>query len=126
VSNGYVAFIRAINVGSSNRIAMARLAELFIEAGCTDVSWYLQTGNVLFDHPRHEPDVLAAKLEAMLVEAGLKNVAVIIRTSRQLADLIAANPLMASTPTHTNGAFLFCDHHQQTRRWIGFTKVVPR
>jgi uncharacterized protein (DUF1697 family) len=101
VSNGYVALIRAINVGSSNRIAMARLAELFIEAGCTDVSWYLQTGNVLFDHPRREPDALAAKLEAMLVEAGLKNAAVIIRTSRQLTDFIAANPFDGVNPdTH--------------------------
>ena len=44
----YVALLRGINVGGRNKVPMAELREAFERAGHTDVSTYIQSGNVLF------------------------------------------------------------------------------
>lgn len=92
----WVAFVRAINVGASNRITMVRLAEIFAGVGCVDVSWYLQTGNVFFStNASLDREALAVSLEAALTEAGLKKTDVILRTADELAALLAQQPFAA-------------------------------
>ncbi len=44
-TNFHVALLRGINVGGRNRLPMATLRELFVEAGATEVSTYIQSGN---------------------------------------------------------------------------------
>ena len=44
----FVAFGRGINVGGKNKLKMARLVELFDEAGAEDVVTHIQSGNVIF------------------------------------------------------------------------------
>jgi uncharacterized protein (DUF1697 family) len=105
----YVAFLRAINVGTANRIKMVDLAALVESTGCTNVSWYLQTGNLFFDSPpRSNRDALAAKLEATLAGHGFKNIAVMLRTPQQLATLVALDPFAAldNAITHFSTTFL--------------------
>ena len=43
-----VALLRAINVGSNNRVPMAVLRDVFAAAGCTEVATLLNSGNVVF------------------------------------------------------------------------------
>ncbi len=90
----YCAFIRAINVGSHNRIRMEELRRLCTVAGLGEVSTYLQTGNVLFESAEPADDV-ALRLEGAFVEAGLRNAAAIVRSREQLSALIEADPLAA-------------------------------
>ena len=49
MSERSVALLRGINVGTSKRIGMAALRELFESLGATNVRSYLQSGNVVFD-----------------------------------------------------------------------------
>ena len=61
----YAAFVRGINVGGANVIAMRDLRALCTRAGCTDVETYIQSGNVVFRHalpPGQVEDKLAAAL----------------------------------------------------------------
>ena len=44
----HVALLRGINVGGRNRVAMADLREVVVGLGHSDVSTYIQSGNVLF------------------------------------------------------------------------------
>ncbi|MBM7710474.1 DUF1697 domain-containing protein [Enterococcus xiangfangensis] len=44
----YLALFRGINVGGKNTVKMKELKELFSELGFTDVSSYIQSGNILF------------------------------------------------------------------------------
>ena len=44
----HVALLRGINLGGKNKVAMADLRALVGELGHTDVSTYIQSGNVLF------------------------------------------------------------------------------
>ena len=43
-----VALLRGINVGGKNKLPMTALAEIFSEAGCSEVRTYVQSGNVVF------------------------------------------------------------------------------
>ncbi|MEN8238954.1 MAG: DUF1697 domain-containing protein, partial [Actinomycetota bacterium] len=51
----YVAFLRAINIGS-RRIKMADLRDLYIELGYAEAATYIASGNVIFDSPVR-PDI---------------------------------------------------------------------
>jgi uncharacterized protein (DUF1697 family) len=72
---------------------MVDLAALAETTGCTNVSWYLQTGNLFFDSPaRATPAAIATKLEDAFTTHGLKNTSAIVRTPTELAELVVRDP----------------------------------
>jgi uncharacterized protein (DUF1697 family) len=90
-STTYVALLRAINIGSHNRIAMPELRALCESLGWNDVRSYIQSGNVVF-----RDSAPAARLEARLEQAidrllGL-SVPVVIRSAAAWADYTGGNP----------------------------------
>jgi uncharacterized protein (DUF1697 family) len=84
----YAAFLRAINVGTHNRIKMAELRDLCLGAGLLDVSTYVQTGNLVFEHPEPAGSVTAT-IEAMLLARGLRGASAVVRTLPELEELLA-------------------------------------
>jgi uncharacterized protein (DUF1697 family) len=84
----WAALLRAVNLGSRNRVPMAPLRELFEHEGCADVRTYVQSGNVLFEHPSPDADALAAAIAAAF---GVDTV-VILRGAHQLRALAARHP----------------------------------
>ena len=87
----YVALLRGINLGSRNRVPMARLREICEAAGCEQVRTYIASGNVVLKSAE-AGDVLARRLErAIESEFGI-NVAVVVLTAAQLADVVKRNP----------------------------------
>ena len=86
-----VALLRAVNVGG-RALAMGELRDLCVAAGCTDVATYIQSGNVVLAHPRHEGAALERHLEHAIRDATGMAVPVMVRTATDLADLVAANP----------------------------------
>ncbi len=89
----YVALLRGINLGSRKRVAMADLRKLVEELGCTDVRTYVQSGNVVFRSDRRAPQLGQAIEKAIEKRLG-HDVAVVIRTDRQLRKLVADNPFV--------------------------------
>lgn len=104
----YAAFVRALNVGSHNRIRMDALRDLCATAGLASVRSYLQTGNLVFEADDAEAEV-AERLEAAFAEAGLRNAAVMVRSRKALEDVLAGHPFAAFP-----GA--------QFRRWVLFLR----
>lgn len=45
----YVALLRGINVGGNNKVSMSELRECFEKLGFTNVSTYINSGNIFFD-----------------------------------------------------------------------------
>lgn len=45
----YIALLRGVNVGGKNRVPMKDLKETFLKIGFTNVSTYINSGNILFD-----------------------------------------------------------------------------
>jgi uncharacterized protein (DUF1697 family) len=88
----YAVLLRAVNVGGNNKVPMARLRELAVDLGYTDVATYVQSGNLIVTANTTKPaEVERAVAAAILDDLGV-DVAVIARTRKELAAVIAANP----------------------------------
>jgi uncharacterized protein (DUF1697 family) len=88
----YVALLRSVNVAGHGRLSMADLRQTFLTLGYTDVSTYIQTGNVLFRSPGRSASTLAAAIEAQLARDFGHAPAVILRTVPDLARVVATSP----------------------------------
>ena len=88
----WVALLRGINVGGSNRLPMAELRELFTKAGCADVRTYIQSGNVVFRATDEEHEELAARLADEIEEARGFRPGILLLTRDDLDAAAEANP----------------------------------
>jgi uncharacterized protein (DUF1697 family) len=102
-----VALFRAINLGSRNRIPMADLRSLLGELGYTGARTFLQSGNAVFDTPDSQAKTRTA-IEAAIAERFDLSIDVVLRTPKDLADTVAANPLaeVADHPSRQQVVFL--------------------
>ena len=89
--NTYIALLRAINVGGTGKLAMARLRELCEEAGFQAVRSYIQSGNLVLQSPLSESKV-KAELEKLLEKELGKPYAVFVRTPQEVQQVLKANP----------------------------------
>jgi uncharacterized protein (DUF1697 family) len=103
----YVALLRAVNVGGTGKLPMARLLELCADAGFAGARTYIASGNVIFRCPDSERAAREA-LEARLHVYAGKPIGVIVRTAAEIAKLVTDNPF-ADKPTNRVMA-LFTDH----------------
>lgn len=91
----HVALLRGVNVGGRARLPMERLREVFVEAGCTKVMTYIQSGNVVFLPPAGVADAaLGSLLEQHIVATFDVSVAVVIRTAGEWTDVVQRNPFV--------------------------------
>jgi uncharacterized protein (DUF1697 family) len=107
VADRHIALLRGINVGGNKLIDMGRLRSLLAGLGYIDVQTYLQSGNAVFSSTRAPDDVAADVEEAIVTEFGV-DCRVIVRSARQLAAVIAADPLLhlVGNPSRHFVAFL--------------------
>jgi uncharacterized protein (DUF1697 family) len=94
MKNKYIALLRGINVGGKRKLKMADLRKSVLKIGFTEVSTYIQSGNLFFSAEEKEVAVLEASLEKHLLEEYTYEVPVIIRTSAEIEKLIAQNPFL--------------------------------
>jgi uncharacterized protein (DUF1697 family) len=84
--------LRGVNVGG-NSLKMEWLREACEELGLREVRTYLQSGNIVFASSLR-PDKLAAMLKVKIVEQTRRPVPVIVRSAKQIADIVAQNPFL--------------------------------
>jgi uncharacterized protein (DUF1697 family) len=87
----FVALLRAVNVGGTGKVPMTALRALCEQAGCTAVTTYIQSGNVVFTSKLAEPKV-KAKLERALAAHMGKPVPVLVRSAAEMDECLARNP----------------------------------
>ncbi len=90
----FVALLRGINVGGKRRLPMAELTQTLSSLGLEDVVTYIQSGNVVFGAPAGDPAALAARVEQAIAEAFALDVAVLLRTPTELAEVASCNPFL--------------------------------
>ena len=101
----FVAFLRAINLGPTNKIAMPALRALAEQLGFADVRTYINSGNLLFGAAGTEETLASALEQAIAEEFGLR-IDVAVRTEDHLRRLLAANPFPLGDPSQVTVAFL--------------------
>jgi len=90
----YVILIRGINVGSKNKVPMTGLRNCLEEMGCSHVSTYIASGNVIVESDKR-PDELQAQIEAALPERfklDSELIRVLVLTRKQLQAIIDNKP----------------------------------
>jgi len=88
----FAALLRGINVGGRNTIPMPELRASLTARGFTDVSTYIQSGNVVFRTGDDDPVTVAEQVEQLLAEDFATPVAVLLRSHDELRSIAAANP----------------------------------
>lgn len=104
-----VAFLRAINVGGRNIVAMTRLREIFEELGFQDVETFIASGNVIFTTPSSNSGALEKKIESRLEKALGYEVKTFLRTDAEVAAIACYKPFAPAalnTAAALNVAFL--------------------
>ena len=94
----YIAFLRGINVGGQKLIKMEKLGRAFTSFGLKNVRTYIQSGNVIFDAADKNPAVLTQKIEKKLHKLLGYNVNVLLRTFREVEDIVKRNPFKGIKP----------------------------
>ena len=102
-----IVLLRGINLGSSNRIAMPHLRDLFTEAGFEDVRTYLQSGNVVLSGPGSSEQV-ARECERLIADRFGLEIPVVVRTRAELAKIVQRDPLgrVAANPKRYQVSFM--------------------
>ena len=86
-----MALLRGINLGKARQVGMPRLAEILAARGHEDVRTHLRSGNVVLTSGLTEKKLAADLAEAIRQEFGF-DVPVVVRTGKELADVVDGNP----------------------------------
>lgn len=101
----FVAFLRGINLGASNRIAMPELRALAEALGYTRVATCLNSGNLVLRSGKRA-STIESELRAGLHDRFGLTLDVVVRSGKQVHDVVAANPFPDGDPSQVTVAFL--------------------
>lgn len=105
----YVALLRGINVGGNSKIEMARLRTLFADLGYTNVSTYINSGNVIFDTDDNQQQI-TNDIEQGIKEAFGLSVPVLVRTKESVDTLCQEIPSEWENDSNQRTDVLFLWH----------------
>jgi len=118
----HVALLRGINVGGSNKVAMADLRDVVTSLGHTGVSTYIQSGNVLFtagEGAARASSALAADLERAIEQAFGLRLRVVVLSRAELAQVMSDNPYRAEpNPKYVHAMFFPAEPDQGMRESV--------
>ncbi|OFX45650.1 MAG: hypothetical protein A2X13_07075 [Bacteroidetes bacterium GWC2_33_15] len=106
-------FLRGINVGGHHKVPMAELRDKLAEIGCDNVRTLLNTGNFVFEAKQTNIQELEHKIERFLSQSFGFPVPVILRTRKEISDLVNENP------------FVTINVHKDIRLYVSFLKNTP-
>jgi uncharacterized protein (DUF1697 family) len=104
----YIALFRGINAGTLRRVEMETLRQLFERLGYTQVSSYLNSGNILFDAGQDAAEI-RRKVETSLSEKLGFEIPTLIKSDMELQSIVNAIPATWQNDSmqRTDVAFLF-------------------
>ena len=110
--SSFIALLRGINVSGQKKVKMEDLRNLLLKAGLKNVSTYIQSGNILFQHEKTEPEELAETIHRAIKEQYGFEVPVIVRTPKELITIKENSPYAAPG-------------HDMSKVYIVFLKAPP-
>lgn len=88
----FVCLLRGINVGGNNMISMSSLKTSFERMGFTDVTTYINSGNIIFRAKGGDARKLETKIERMLEREYKLGCKVVVRSFAEIAALVKSLP----------------------------------
>ncbi len=104
----YAVLLRAVNLGSHQKVSMPELRKALESLGYTDVATYMQSGNAALTSPVKDPAKVAKAVHKGLCDELGLDTPVLVRSGPELAAVIADNPYpeLVATPTKLHAVFL--------------------
>ena len=101
----YVAFLRGVNLGPTNKVSMPELRAMAEDLGYSDVTTYINSGNLIFVSAKKAAD-LEREIASGLQKRFGTSIDVAVRTPAQLRKILADNPYPDGSPSQVTVAFL--------------------
>jgi uncharacterized protein (DUF1697 family) len=98
----WVALLRAVNLGSRNKVSMPKLRAALEDEGFTDVKTYVNSGNVVLDSTLRSPAKVGRRVHDVICEHFGVDTPVMMRTGAQLATVLDWNPFPDAAAEHPN------------------------
>src|SRR5687768_18455045 len=105
IDQRFIALLRAINVGGHN-VKMSDLRALFESLGFSSVETFIASGNVIFESPEENREVLEGRIAKHLQKSLGYEVATFIRSPAEITQIASYRPFPASELA-TEGASLY-------------------
>ncbi len=103
----YVALLRGINVGGNNKVEMIKLKALFETLGFSDVTTYINSGNVIFASDTKKPETLSATIERAFEKSFGFPIRTLIRDEKNVRAVAKAVPLTWSNDINQRTEVMF-------------------
>jgi len=101
----YVAFLRGVNLGPTNKISMPALRAMAEDLGYADVATYINSGNLILSSPK-KADTVEREISKTIKDTFGRPIDVTVRTPAQLKKILAENPYPDGNPSQVTVAFL--------------------
>jgi len=109
--NVFVALLRGVNVGGNNMISMKSLKESFETIrGFTNVSTYINSGNVIFQSKEGDARKLEKKIEQVLSKDYQLDSKVVVRSLPEMEKLVKSLPQHWSVASDWRHNVIFLRH----------------
>jgi uncharacterized protein (DUF1697 family) len=99
----YVGLLRGVNVGGKNKLPMAELRALFESLDHTNVSTFIQSGNIVFTTAK---PIAAKDLERAIAKQFGIAPSVMLRTPQELRKIVKSNPFSGVDPSTLHVGFM--------------------
>ena len=103
--SSYIALLRGINLVGNSSLKMAELREIADGLGLEKARTYIASGNLLFSSDNSEEE-LQLMLQSRLRSHMNKDVRVFLRTAREMAAVVSANPFATANARNVQVFFL--------------------
>ncbi len=120
----FIALLRGINVGRAKRVPMAELRTLLGELGYSAVTTILNSGNVVFDASIGTPAQHAGAIAAAIAAQMNVDVPVIVKSAKELAAIVAENPLAGNAADHSRLLVAFAQDDKALATLDAITALV--
>lgn len=123
----YVALLRGINVGGNNHVPMSKLKTCFENSGFTNVSTYINSGNVIFDTRLKSESKMVEKIESGIIHTFGFPVRAVVRSKVNIEKVSQAIPKNweNNTEQRSEVLFLWDDYaHKKNLKLIAVTEGV--
>lgn len=95
----FISLLRGINVSGQRKIRMAELKDAYEALDLTNVTTYVQSGNVVFDGTMRSASEVVEMLEAQIQSRFGFDVTVMVRTAAELERIVKRNPFSVQAGT---------------------------
>jgi len=87
----YIVLLRGINVGTGKKVDMKRIRALFTDTGFTEVSTYINSGNIFLESPEPRENV-EEKVGSILRGEFTFDIPTLVKTEQEIAQIAAVIP----------------------------------